>query len=205
MKRLLIILIWLPTTLATIVITLALQNFRHHFAQNERLASLETLMSPWQTTSYQLYSSLPRVLGASTVAIKGEDALPDLVSQYLTKNDSPMAPFAQDFVATARKYDLDPLLMLAIAQCESNLGKKMPAPDCYNPFGWGIHSKGTLCFASWQAGFEAVAKGLRDKYFNKGLNSPEELMVRYTPPALDKDGSWAKCVNFFLSQFAASE
>jgi hypothetical protein len=30
-------------------------------------------------------------------------------------------------------------------------------------------------------------------------------MVRYTPPALENDGSWAKCVNYFLDSFETPE
>lgn len=201
MKRLLTLLIWLPTTVATLIVTLAFQEFREQLRTSTASQNWKDLAENWQTpTSYQIYSSLPRVLGATTVSITGQDAIPELVRQYLEKHDSPMAPYADDLVMAARKYNLDPLLLVAIAQCESNLGKKMP-DGCNNPFGWGIHSQGTLCFDTWQQGFQTVAKGLRDKYLNNGMDSPEELMVRYTPPALDKDGSWAKCVNFFLESF----
>jgi hypothetical protein len=205
MKRLLILSVWLPTTLATLLVTLALQNYRYQFLIGQRLQEFSQTVSAWHPSStYQLYSSLPKVLGASTASITAQDAIPELVNQYLADHDSPMTPYADDLVGAARKNGLDPLLLVAIAQCESNLGKKMP-DGCNNPFGWGIHSKGTLCFDSWQEGFDTVAKGLRDKYFADGLQSPEELMVRYTPPALENDGSWAKCVNYFLDSFETPE
>lgn len=104
------------------------------------------------------------------------------------------------FAEIFRSYQIDPLLGLAIAECESNLGTKMP-PDCYNPFGLGIHSRGTLCFNSWEEGFEAEAKFLRNQYFSKGVTAPEDIMITYTPPALEKEGSWAKCINHFLDKF----
>ena len=205
MKRLLIILIWLPVTITTLFVALALQNFRYNLSLAENLDSWNVFTNNQYTSnSYQLYSSLPKVLGATTVAITSQDAIPELIKEYLEKQNSPMAPYTNDLIKAARKYNLDPLLLVAIAQCESNLGKKMP-PGCNNPFGWGIHSKGTLCFDTWQAGFQTVAKGLRDKYFNTGLDSPEELMARYTPPALEKDGSWAKCVNYFLENLETAK
>ena len=144
-----------------------------------------------------MYFSLPKILGVSTFQWNHKNITLELTKEYLEKYHSPMLEAAEDLVDIAQKYDLDPLLLLAIAQCESNLGKKMP-PNCHNPFGWGIHSRGTLCFSSWQESFEKVCEGLKEKYFNKGLHSPEELMIKYTPPALEKNGSWAKCVNHFL-------
>ena len=202
MKRFLIILVWFPITIVTLFATLSLQNFRYHFSIREEAASsLNKLINGWKAPeSYQLYGSLPKVLGASTFSITSEDAVPVFIKDYLIKHHSPMAPYADGLILAARENGLDPLLLLAIAQCESNLGKKMPS-GCNNPFGWGIHSQGTLCFANWQTGFDTVAKGLREKYLDHGMDSPEEIMVRYTPLALEKEGSWAKCVNYFLSRF----
>src|SRR4030042_2181997 len=108
MKRLLVIFIWLPTTLATILFTLSLQNFHHNFSSDNQSSFFDTFNNPWKAAnSYQLYSSLPKVLGASTVNITGEDAIPVLVQQYLDKNQSPMAPYVNQLVKTARKYDVD--------------------------------------------------------------------------------------------------
>lgn len=205
MKRLVIIFLWLPVTLATLAVTIALQNFRYQQTFTDNLQSFSQYLDKWSNTNaYQLYSSLPKVLGATTASITGKDAIPEIVKNYLTKHNSPMTPYAQDLINAGNQYNIDPLLLVAIAQCESNLGKKMPK-NCNNPFGWGIHSKGTLCFPTWKEGFYTVAKGLRDKYFNKGLNSPTELMTYYTPPALEKGGSWAKCVNQFLDDLKESE
>lgn len=147
-----------------------------------------------------MYNSLPKVLGAFTGLVESADAIPEMTCQYLKKRNSPMYPHCVSFTEIFNSYNIDPLLGLAIAECESNLGKKMPA-DCYNPFGLGIHSRGTLCFNSWEEGFEAEAKFLRKRYFAQGITQPEEIMVTYTPPALEKGGSWAKCVNHFLEKF----
>ncbi len=110
-----------------------------------------------------------------------------------------MLDSAEALVMAAKKFKLDPLLLVSIAQCESNLGKKMPE-NCNNPFGWGIHSKGTLCFDTWEAGYQTVAEGLRKKYFNQGYENAEDIMTLYTPASLEKNGSWAICVNQFLQE-----
>jgi hypothetical protein len=159
-----------------------------------------------KTTPYKFYSSIPQILGEQTVNdayIKSQDIIPELVFNYLKMHDSPMLETADELINTARDYELDPVMLVAIAQCESNLGQKMPHKsddpyECHNPFGWGIHKGGTLCFDTWQQGYNAVAKGLRENYFNDGLTTPDDIMHRYTPPALETGGSWAKCVNYFM-------
>lgn len=145
-----------------------------------------------------MYTSVPNVLGASSAKIKKEDAVPVAVRQYFEKYDSPMLGTEDSLVSTARRHGVDPFLMVAIAQCESNLGKKMP-PDCHNPFGWGIHSEGTLCFNNWQQCYEAVASGLKENYGDL-MHNPERMMAKYTPPSLEKGGPWAKCVKQFLDE-----
>lgn len=156
-----------------------------------------------------LYTALPNILGASEVNktyLHTQDIIPELVGNYMIKYHSPMKNSSDELVKIARKYGIDPLLMVSIAQCESNLGKKMPYKsqddllECHNPFGWGIHKSGTLCFDTWEEGYEAVAKGLRENYANNGLTNPDEMMRVYTPPALEKNGSWAKCVNQFMNE-----
>lgn len=199
MKRLLIIFFWIPVTFFTLFIAFFLQFYR--VKEKEKLLA-QSAVPKKTASSSPLYFSLPPVLGISTFETSQENFILELTKKYLEKYKSPMLEVAEDLVDISQKYDLDPLLLLAIAQCESNLGKKMPQ-DCYNPFGWGIHSKGTLCFSSWQEGFEKVCQGLKEKYFSQGLHSPEELMVKYTPLALEKNGSWAKCVNHFLEDLDA--
>jgi hypothetical protein len=205
MKKILFILLWFPFTICSIFFLLG------YYATNDNLFPFQTkpkdTIGSINQVPYKLYTSLPEVLGTQTAnayEIKSEDINPQLIYQYLKKYKSPMADTTEDLIAAAQKYEIDPLFMVAIAQCESNLGKKMPISDeedksgCHNPFGWGIHKGGTLCFDTWQEGYQTVAEGLRKKYFDNGLTNPEDIMAIYTPPALEKGGSWAKCINQFL-------
>lgn len=148
------------------------------------------------TTNDTLTSNavLPEVLGAFTYSVKSDDAIPEIVKSYLTRYNSPLLPYADYLVKTARKHDLDPRLLVAIAQQESNLCKKAP-PDSHNCWGWGIHSRGTLKFPSYKEAIDAVCKGLAENYFGQGLVTPEDIMGIYTP--LSK-GSWAEGVQQFL-------
>jgi hypothetical protein len=108
---------------------------------------------------------------------------------------SPLAPYSGLIVQTADKYSIDFRLITAIAQQESNICKIIP-PGSYNCWGWGIHSKGSLGFSSFQEGIEEVSSGLRSEYLNKGLTTINEIMSKYTPLS---NGSWANGVNTFMS------
>ena len=211
MKKILLLSIWFPTLILTLFSNLWLYSYKPEILSlgNSEKEEIITLTH----TPYNFYSSLPQILGAKSVNnyyVESQDIIPEITKNYLKMHKSPMTETSNDLVRAARKYEIDPIMMLSIAQCESNLGKKMPHKtedklECKNPFGWGIHSAGTLCFNSWQEGYEKVAKGLREKYFNDGLTNPEEIMHRYTPPALEKEGSWAKCVNYFMQKIADNQ
>lgn len=124
------------------------------------------------------------------------DARAVVVKNYLRKYNSPLEPFARQEVEISDKYDLDWRLLIAIAQQESNLCKKIP-PNSYNCWGYGIYGNLVTRFDSYTTGMETVAKGLKKNYIDKGLVTPEEIMAKYTPPS---KGSWARGVNQFLAE-----
>lgn len=144
----------------------------------------------------QLYAALPmdstEVLGVADSA----DARPIIIKKYLDKYQSPMLPYADLIVSVSDKYNLDWRLLIAIAQQESNLGKKIPEGS-FNAWGWGIHSQGTLKFSSWLEAIETVARGIKENYVDKGYTTTEAIMSKYTPLS---NGSWAFGVNQFLNE-----
>lgn len=151
--------------------------------------------STYQTNSgLRVFASLP----IDTPSINGyaisADARPEIIRQYLASYNSPLEPLAGKIVEAADKYGLDYRLITAIAQQESNLCKIIPQ-ETYNCWGWGIHSKGTLGFDSFEEGIETVSKGLKEEYVDKGYTTPEEIMAKYTPLS---NGSWAFGVNKFM-------
>ena len=149
-----------------------------------------------QRSGVRVYASLPRefpsVLGVATV----KDARSEIVKQYLERYNSPIAEYSEYIVQMADKYGLDFRLVTAIARQESNLCKIIPFGS-FNCWGWGIHSKGTLGFTSFEEGIEIVTAGLKREYIDKGFNTPEEIMSKYTPSS---DGSWASAVSTFMSE-----
>lgn len=144
----------------------------------------------------QLFAALPEAVGDISSAVTTGDARPVIIGQYLDRYDSPMAPYADFIFEMSEKYGLDYRLMIAIAQCESNLCKKAP-PESYNC--WGFEN-GATKFLSWQQAIEQVAKTLKEGYIDQGLTTPEEIMAKYAPPSVAKGGPWAKCVHQFLGE-----
>jgi hypothetical protein len=142
------------------------------------------------------HAILPDVIGAFTYQVKSEDAIPEIIKSYLAKYNSPLLPYADYLVKAGRKHGVDPRLLVAIAQQESNLCKKAPE-DTNNCWGWGIHSRGTLGFDNYKEAIDAVTVGLSKNYLGKGLLTPEEIMGIYTPLS---DGSWARGVQQFLDE-----
>lgn len=153
------------------------------------------------TSISQLYAALPNKVGEVLGIAETADARPIIIANYLKKYNSPMAPHADFIVEISDKYGLDWRLLVAIAQQESNLGKKIPASS-YNAWGWGIHSRGSLGFSNWEEGIETVARGLKEKYIDKGFITPEEIMSKYTPLS---NGSWASGVNQFIEELETGE
>lgn len=144
----------------------------------------------------RLYQALPGSSGMIFFDFETADARPVIIRQYLEKYHSPLSPYADYIFSVSQKYNLDYRLVVAIAQQESNLGKKIP-PGTYNAWGWGIHSQGTLGFSSWEEGIEAVARGLREDYLDKGFVSLEQIAARYAPPSQE---AWAFGVGQFMRE-----
>jgi len=144
----------------------------------------------------QLYAALPAEIGSIASVVETEDARPVIIDQYLEKYRSPLAPYADFLFQMSEKYGLDYRLMVAIAQCESNLCKKAP-PGSYNC--WGFEN-GATQFLSWEQAIEQVAKTLKEDYIDQGLTTPEEIMTKYAPPSVEKGGPWANCVKQFFQE-----
>ena len=64
---------------------------------------------------------------------KETDSRTRILREFLKQYNSPLVPFAQDFVSIADKYSLDWKLVAAISGVESTFGKQIPY-ESYN--GW---------------------------------------------------------------------
>jgi hypothetical protein len=143
-------------------------------------------------------ADIGQVQGIQT-AFEAEDARPQLVANFLKRHNSPMEPHDEHgkmIVEISDRYGIDFRLLPAIAMQESGLCKAIPK-DSYNCLGFGIHSRGTLKFESYEAAFDRAARELKKNYIDQGRTTPEQIMKKYTPSS---NGSWAVSVNQWMAE-----
>lgn len=119
------------------------------------------------------------------------------LEKFLKNQKSPLMPYAQKFVEEADKNQIDWRLLAAIAGIESGFGRKIVSGS-YNAYGWG---GGTIRFKSWEDSIEIVSKALAEKYYAKGLNTPEKINPVYCPP----NKTWASTVRIFMGKIEGHE
>jgi hypothetical protein len=136
--------------------------------------------------------------GAGSVSNQAvaDDARPLLIKKYLTKYQSPLLPYSDLIFKLSQTYGFDYYWIVAIAQQESNLCKKIP-DNSYNCWGYGINSAGVLKFDNYELALKSYAEYLKREYFDKGLNTTELIMKKYCPHS---NGSWAFGVNQFIGE-----
>lgn len=194
MKSLLKVVLWFPITVLVLIFSI---NIYSDYSVTPGIKGLVRQEISDFKNQPITFAALPKVAFEIKTALAKEDARPMLIDRYLSHYNSPMAGMGDYIVKVSDRFDLDPYLVVAIAQQESNLGKLMP-PNCHNAWGWGIHKSGTLCFDSWNEGINTFVSGLAEKYLAYGLHTPEEIMTKYN--ATSPGGAWAKGVNQFLEE-----
>jgi hypothetical protein len=117
---------------------------------------------------------------------------------FLESVDSPLAPYADVFVKQADKYGLpDWRLVPAITGVESTFGKQIPF-NSFNAYGW---CNGNCSFASWEQSIEIVTKTLKEKYYDRGITTIEEIAHIYAPPST----TWNFKVNNFIDKIEKTD
>jgi len=163
----------------------------------DKVLGASDLINPSQTISSLIREPIEKDPGAISFTINSDYSIPFVIEKYLSRYKSPLAPYFKTIYEEGVNNNIDPRLIVAIAQQESNLGKKTP-PECHNAWGWGIHSKGTLCFQNWEEAIKTVTKGIAESYCAKGYCSdPCIMMKKYTP---NSNGSWCFGVKQFLRE-----
>lgn len=119
-----------------------------------------------------------------------KDQRKEKLKAFLESYNSPLSEFAEEFIQAADKYQIDWRLLPAITGVESSFGKEIPYQS-FNAYGW---NNGNYYFKSWEESIYQVSKALREKYFNRGLDTPEKIGPVYAPPS----PSWGRKVNNFM-------
>lgn len=156
------------------------------------------------SADFHIFGSPPpegATLGESTVLA---EARPIIMRRFLESYHSPLAPYSNTILKVSENNGLDWRLLVAIAGAESTFCRAIP-DDSYNCWGWGIHSRGTLHFPSYEEGMKTVARGLWGDYLSQGLTSVDEIMTKYAPVSLENGGSWAQAVKYFMDQLEHAE
>jgi hypothetical protein len=96
----------------------------------------------------------------------GLDSRVKILNKFLKQNNSPLAPYAGEFIKMADKYNLDWKLVAAISGVESTFGNAIP-PYSYNAWGWGVYGDNVINFKSWNDGIDTISQGLRERYMDQ--------------------------------------
>ena len=163
---------------------------------DRKFNSVENSVFQVPKSGVRVYASLPNSFPTVSGSAEAADARVELIRKYLNYYHSPLERYAPNLVAYADLFSLNYKLLTAIAQQESNLCKIIPA-NTYNCWGWGIHSKGTLGFNSYEEAIANVSQGIKEEYVDKGFVEIEEIMSKYTPLS---NGSWAEGVKKFMTE-----
>lgn len=187
MGKLLLLINFFILTPFILVFTLALYIYLSH-VNTQKLVHNQ----PISTVAYIIEEKpfQPQVLGASDE----NDQRADKLRQFFIQYKSVLEPFAENFVRSADQQNIDYRLLPAIAMQESNLCKKAPL-DSYNCWGFGIYGKNVKRFGSFAEAIDTVSNTLAREYKNKGLETPEEIVAKYTP---SDNGKWVNSVTHFM-------
>jgi hypothetical protein len=146
------------------------------------------------------YAALPVSSGTLKSNIVIVDARKIMVRNFFIKYKSDLLPYADLVVDQADEYNLDYRLIPAIAMQESNLCKKAPK-NSNNCWGFGIYGARITRFKDYAEAIKTVTKTLARAYKANGLETPDQIMKRYTPQS---NGSWANGVNHFMNALAVN-
>lgn len=188
MRKLIPLVLWFPTTIGALLVSLMfLVLISRDSVQTGTVIAQEPILP------------MSAVLGSYHSNIIARDARPEIVAQFLESHSCPLEPYdqyAESFVKTADKYNLDFRLLPAISMQESNCCKKMP-DGSNNCWGFGIYGDQIVRFDSIEEGMDIVGKTLAKNYTAKGLMEPDEIMAKYTPSS---KGTWAYGVLYFMNE-----
>ncbi len=188
------VLLWFPFTLILLIVNLTLLQVTVRKTHTPVTAMTSPLPdSPFGITAA---AGTSQVLGA---AVTAGDARGLLLKGFLRDYDSPMAPYANLIVQEADKNGIDFRLLVAIAMCESNLGKHMPSSDSYNAFGIAVYTgqQSGATFKNWPHAIEWVSQYIKESYYDKGVRDLKTIGSIWAPPSVNTGYSWTNCVSEF--------
>lgn len=193
MRKLMLLILWFPLTFVLLLINVSVLS---------RLTAPSAPLSASPIDERNLgitaAAGTGRVLGASVIAA---DARALLLESFLRQHDSPLTPYANYIVQKSDEAGIDFRLVVAIAMCESNVGKHIPTRDSFNAWGIAVYT-GQLTgatFTDWPHAIDWVTSYIKEKYYDQGLIDLRDIGARWAPPSVETGYSWTNCVETFQS------
>jgi murein DD-endopeptidase MepM/ murein hydrolase activator NlpD len=133
----------------------------------------------------------------TAITIRNSGKLADALERYVENHqpDSPFANLGEALVSGAKQENVNPMLLVGIAQKESMLGTAWGSnsPDSYNAFGRRANESqpsidGWYRYDSWEQSleggtdFDDIPNYIRRVFIENGAVSIEEFVNQYAPP-----------------------
>lgn len=161
------------------------------------LVTDSNFISPVSTKEPLVFASLPEVDYQSQASFQTADARPEILRQYLAKYKSELEPYAEFIVYLSDQNNFDYRWLVAIAQQESNLCKRIPV-NSHNCWGWGIYGDKVTRFDTYEEALLTIAPKFKETFLKEEhAKDPYIVMQKYTPPS---DGSWAAAITHFFKE-----
>ncbi len=127
-----------------------------------------------------------------TKPLAREDSRVVALRNIFKKHNSPLEPYARDYVVLADKYGVDWKLLPAISGLESSFGIAL-LPNTYNAYGWG---GGYIYFKNWTDGIDTINRTLKVNYMEE-WNARNVWQIG---PIYAQSPTWAVRVNRFMNE-----
>jgi len=114
------------------------------------------------------------------------------LKEFLKEQSSPLFSWSEAFIEFADDYNIDWRLLPAISGIESSFGKHL-INGSFNAYGW---DGGYYRFTDWPRSIQLMSQFLRERYYNRGLDTPQKIGPVYAPPA----PFWGARVNSIMKQ-----
>ena len=150
----------------------------------------------FQSVTTLFFQNLPSVQKADAAPLVLEkvvyvstDSRIQKLQQYLTLNNSPLAPYAELIIKESDQHDIGWTRLVAISKMESSFGVRIP-PGSHNA--WGIMGRnGVRRFESWEQGIKEASRLLGENYT---YNANRGIQQKYCPDSDGCNTAWASIV-----------
>jgi prophage tail gpP-like protein len=136
------------------------------------------------------------------------------IDSYLkSKSNSPLSGFGNEHVASGKKHNVDPRLIVAISGAETSFATDPNAAAgiaVHNAWGMFDDHSNNIPYSSWPEGIEATAANLGGPtYIGGGLTTVAQIQIHWAPSgaANDPDGlnnNWTRNVTKFLQDLGGN-